>query len=116
MARRRQRPEQAGVADENIELAPALEDRGAEPVERRKIGDVAGNERRLAAERADFVIQRFERALGAGQGDDMGAAARQLQRNGAADAARRASDEGECVPASFCSAGVERSVMGEACL
>ena len=105
-------PSNPGVADENVELAPALENRRAEPVERREIGDVAGNQRRLGAERADFVVELLQRALRARQRDDMGAAARQLQRDGAADAARGAGDEGDAA-GEFLLAGRDRSDMGE---
>ena len=49
MAERRDGAEHAGIADENIELAPALVDRGAEPVERGIVFEVAGDERRLAS-------------------------------------------------------------------
>ena len=93
MGNRRQRPENPGVADQNVELAPALVNRGAEAVEGLEILDVAGNQRRLAAQLADGVVQFLERALGAGQRDDMGAAPRQLERDGAADAARGAGDK-----------------------
>ncbi len=95
MGERRQRPEHAGVADECVELAPALEERGAEPVERVEIGEVAGNERRFAAQRANLVVEFFKRALGARERDDMRAASGELQRQRAADAARRAGDESD---------------------
>ena len=84
-----------GVANKNVELAPATVNRGAEAVEGFKILDVAGNQSRLAAQLADGVIQFLKRALCAGKGDDMGAAPRQFERDGAANAARGAGDKGD---------------------
>ena len=100
MRNRRQRPEDSGVADQNVELAPAPVNRGAESVEGLEILDVARNQRRLAAQLADGVVQFFERALGAGKRDDMGAALRQFERDGATNAARGAGDKA-MRPASF---------------
>ena len=58
------RPQRAGVADENIELAPAREDRRAEPVERVEILDVARHQGRgRSAFRADRIVEVLERAL-----------------------------------------------------
>ena len=80
MAERRHRPKRAGVADENVELAPALVDRCPQPVERVEIRDVAGRQRRrLAAFGADRIVEVLERALGAGEGDDMRAAPAQVR-------------------------------------
>ena len=96
VAERRHRPEGAGVADENVELAPALvRIARAEPVERIEILDVARHQGRLAAVRADCIVEIFERALGAGQRDDVGAGPGELKGDGAADAARGARHEGD---------------------
>ena len=69
--------------------------RSAETVEGVEILEVARNQRRLAAERADLVVEVLERALRAGQRDHMGAPAGEFERDGAADAARGAGDEGD---------------------
>ena len=60
--------------------------RGAEPIERLAVLEIAGHERRLPAEPADLVVEFFERTLCAGQRHDMGSGAGQGQRGRAADA------------------------------
>ena len=97
MGERRQRAEHAGIGDEDVELAPALVDRPAEPVERGIIGDVARHQRGGRAGRADRVVELLERALGPRQCDHMRAGPRQLDRHGTADAARGAGDDGDAV-------------------
>ena len=101
---RRQGAERAGVADEDVEAAPATVERLAEPVDRRVIAEIAGNQGRgilgLRPQCADRVVELFERALGSRQGDDMGARGGEGERDGSADAARRARYERD--PAGGC--------------
>ena len=99
MRERRDRAEHAGIADENVEPAPALMDRPAEPVERVVIPEIAGDQRRRRLvgrpQRADGVVEFLQRALGAGEGDDMHTLGGQRQRYSAADAARGAGHDGD---------------------
>ena len=80
-------------------MAPATIQRLAEAVDRRVILEIERNERREALavrpQCADRVVEILERALGAGDGDDMNARGRQRQRDRAAYAARRAGDDGD---------------------
>ena len=105
MVQRRQRAEHAGVADENVETAPAPKQRLAEPIDRRMIPEIAGDQGRrvfgAGARGADFVVEFLERALRARESDDMRALGRQGQRHGAADAARGAGDERNAGSESF---------------
>ena len=93
MGERRQGAENPGIGDENVELAPALVEGGAEPIERVEILDVDGDQRGGRASGLDGVVQLFERALGAGQRHDMGAGFGKRDGGGTADAARGAGDE-----------------------
>ena len=79
--------EHAGIAHQNVEPAPALVDRGAEPVDGLEIRDVAGHERRLAAFAPNGVVEFLERSLGSRHRDHVRTLPRELQRDGAADAA-----------------------------
>ena len=95
MGKRRHRPEHAGIANENIELAPAFENRGAEAVERLEILEVARHQGRFASRAPDRIVEFLERALGAGERDHMGARAGKLQSHRAPDAARGARHQGD---------------------
>ena len=57
------------------------------------IGQIAGNQRRLAAASTNFVIQLFKRSLRAGERHDMDALTREAQGHGASNAARCAGDK-----------------------
>ncbi len=57
VVQRRQRPEDAGVADEDVELAPALEQRRPELIDLVALGEVELQQRRLAAALADLVVE-----------------------------------------------------------
>ena len=74
------------VADEDVELLPAPEDRRAEPVECVEVRHVAGNERCLSARGSDLIVQRLERALRAGKRDHVRAASCELPRDGVTNA------------------------------
>ena len=97
MGQRRDLAEKAGIAEQDVELAPALVDRGAEPVEGVVILEVERHERRGRAGGADLVVELLERALRAGERDHMRAGAREGERRGAADAARGAGHHREAV-------------------
>src|SRR6187455_2033479 len=83
----------AGIADENVELAVALMQRGAEPRDAVEIGEVERHQRGAAAVLADLVVEFLKAALRASDGHDMSAGAGQRTRGGMADAARGAGDE-----------------------
>ena len=93
MGQRRERPENPAISHENVEPAETVEQGRAEPVERVEVGEVARDQRRLAAHRADLVVEFVERALRAGERDDMGPPAREGERHGAANPARGSGDE-----------------------
>ena len=94
---RRQRPEDAGAADENVELAPALVERWTELVDFVAPADVEFDERRLAAESADLVVELFEPADGARGDDDVRALPGKLERHGTADAAGSAGHQRQAI-------------------
>ena len=97
VVQRRQRTEDAGVADEDVELAPALEQRRPELIDLVALAEIELQQRRLAAARADLVVELLERADGARGDDDVGAVLGEGERDGPADAARGAGDEREPV-------------------
>ncbi len=85
------------LADQNVELLPALEDRRAQPVDGGEILEVGGNQGGGAAELLDLVVEFLKAALGARHGDDMGAFPGQRQGGGAAKSARGTGDHGDAV-------------------
>src|SRR6185369_15550157 len=85
----------AGIADENVDLAVAFMQRGAEPRDALEIGEVERHQRGAAAVFADLVVEFFQAALRARDGNDMGAGLCQGARGGIADPARGAGDEGD---------------------
>ena len=93
MAERRGGAGDAGIADENVELAVALMQRRAEPRDAVEIGEVERHQRGAAAVFADLVVEFFQPALRARDGHDMRAGAGKRARRGVADAARGAGDE-----------------------
>ena len=101
MRKRRELAEHAGIAHQDIELLPALEDGSAQPVDGRIVGHVHGNQRGGAAQRLNLVVEFLECALGAGDGHDMGATAGQFEGHGPADAARGAGDDSDAVIKGF---------------
>src|SRR5690606_2041599 len=70
---RRERAQDAGIADENVELAPALKQRRTELIDLVAFAQVELQQRCLATEIADLVIEFLERSDGAGADDDMSA-------------------------------------------
>ena len=95
MAERRGRAGDAGIADENVELAVALVQRSAEPGHAVEIGEVERHQRGAAALFADLVVEFFQPALRARHRHDMRAGLGQRERGGIADAARGAGDESD---------------------
>ena len=57
MPERRQLAEDPGIADQNVELLPTLEDRRTEPVDAGEILQVEGDQRGAAAGRLDLVVE-----------------------------------------------------------
>jgi hypothetical protein len=95
LVRRRQRAERAGAGGQAVEPAEALVERPAQLVDARIVAQVERRERGFPAGGLDLVVERFERLLAARDGHHAPAPPRQLQRHGAADAARGAGDEGD---------------------
>ena len=95
MAERRGGACDAGIADENVELAMAFMQRRGEPDDAVGIGEIERHQRGTAAVLADFVIEFFEAALRSRHRDHMGAGLCQCARSGIADAARGAGDESD---------------------
>lgn len=95
MANRGNHAENAGIGDQNIELAPALVDIGAQRIDGFHVGEIEGNQRRRAANGLDGVVKLLKAADRAGAGDDMRAGLGQFQRREIADAARSAGNESD---------------------
>ena len=93
MAERRGGAGDAGIADEDVEPAVALVQRGAEPGDAVEIGEVERHQRCAAAVFADLVVEFFQAALRARDRNDVRAGPGQRARRGIADAARGAGDE-----------------------
>ena len=62
MGEGRQAPEDPGVADQNIELAEALIERGSQSIDRLAVGELERDERGFAARSPDRVVD-FSKAL-----------------------------------------------------
>lgn len=95
MAERRQAAQDAGIADQDVELLPPLVDRGPEAVDRLVVGEIDRHKRRLAAGGTDLVIELLEPADGAGDGDHMRAFGRKGPGGEIADAPRGTGDNGD---------------------
>src|SRR5260370_21343760 len=85
----------AGIADENVELAMTLMQRRAKPGDAVEVGEVERHERRAAAVFSDLVVELFETPLCSRHRNHMRAGFRQRARGGIADAARCAGDESD---------------------
>src|SRR5262245_19330824 len=84
-----QRAERAGSRSEGVELAEAFEQRRREMIDGVEVGEIERHERRFAlASSLDLVVKRLQRLLRARYADDAPAAARKLQRDCTANAAR----------------------------
>src|SRR4051812_7443940 len=93
MAERRGGAGDAGIADENVDLAVALMQRRAQPRDAVEIGEIERHQRSAAAALADLVVELLKAALRARDGHDMRAGAGQRTGRGIADAARGAGNE-----------------------
>ena len=85
----------AGIADENIELAVALMQRSPEPGDAVKVGEVERHQRGAAAVFADLVVELFEARLRSRHRHDMRTGFCERARGGIADATRGAGDESD---------------------
>ena len=63
MPERRRRAGDAGIADENVELAVALMQRRAEPCDAVEVGEIERHQGRAAAVLSDLVVEFFQAAL-----------------------------------------------------
>ena len=95
MAERRGGAGDAGIADENVELAVALMQRRAKPGDAVEIGEIERHQGGAAAVLTDLVVEFLEPALRSRHRHDMRAGLRQRARGGIADAARGAGDESD---------------------
>ena len=101
MAERREDAEFGGVADQDVEPAPAVEERRGEFVDLDEIAQVDRDEGGAAAGGANRVVDLFEAADRARRQHEMRALAREALGHRRADAARGAGDQ--------------RDLAGEAC-
>src|ERR1700692_978844 len=95
MAERRGGPGDAGIADENVELAMTFTQPRAEPGDAVEIGEIERHQSGAAAVLSDLVIELFEAALRPRHRDNMRAGLGQCARGGIADAARCAGYESD---------------------
>src|SRR4030088_3198588 len=85
----------AGIADEDVELAMAFMQRRAEPGDAVEIGQIERHQGRSSAVFADFVVELFEPALRARHRNHMRAGFGERTRGAIADAARGAGDQSD---------------------
>src|SRR5450759_3069504 len=83
----------AGIADQNVELAVTLVQRRAKAGDAVEIGEIERHQGRGPAVVADLVVELLEPGLGSRHRHHMRAGLRQRARGGVADAARGAGDE-----------------------
>ena len=101
MAERRQRPQDAGVADQDVELLPALVDGGAEGVDLFEPLQVQGEQGGTAAQALDLVVELLQRTGGAPDQDQVRTFPGVGQRHRPANAAGGSGDEGETAGETF---------------
>src|SRR5262245_30637962 len=97
MAKRRERPQDTGVPNQDVELIPALIDGGAQRVDFVVRLKVEGEQRGAAADGPDFVVDLLEGAGSPADQDEMGALLCVGQSHRPADAAGGSRDEGKTV-------------------
>src|SRR6266852_6996188 len=85
----------AGIADEDVELAVAFMQRRAEPGDTVEVGEVERHQGRAPAIFPDLVVEFLEAALGSRNGNNLGAGLGQRTRSRIADAARSAGHESD---------------------
>jgi len=93
MGERRDDAKRTGIAEEGVEPAPALEDRGAQPVDGVELAQVQRHECRGAALATDRVVGLLETAHRARDADDMRPGRTESNGGGASDAPRGAGNE-----------------------
>ncbi len=93
MAERGDDAQNTGIGDENVQLAPAFENRSAQPVDCLHVCDVEGNEGRRAACRLNGIVQFFKAAHRACTGNHMRTGFGERQCREIADTTRRAGDQ-----------------------
>src|SRR6516165_9954439 len=93
MAERREDAEFGGVANEDVQPTPAVEQPRCELVDLDEVAQVDGDERSGAAGTADGVVDLFEATDRSGGKHDMSALAREALGDGRADAPRGAGDQ-----------------------
>jgi len=85
-----------GGVNQDVEMAVAVEELGAENVDRLALGQIERHERwAVKAQRAKLVVELLQGALSAANGDHVGAGCGERDGAGAADAAGGAGDEGD---------------------
>ena len=94
MGQRSDRAEDAGVAEEDVDAAPALEGRRAQAIDAGVVLEVEWDQCCRTALGLDLVVEVFEATDGARDRDHMRAGGRQSHRRRPADAARGAGDHG----------------------
>jgi hypothetical protein len=92
---RRGRPGDAGIADQNINLAVTLMQRCAQTSDALIVGQVERHQRSAAAILADLVVEFLKPALCPRHSHDMRAGLSESTRGSIADAARGAGDESD---------------------
>src|ERR1700694_4604952 len=85
----------AGIADEDVELAVALVQRRAKPGDAVEVGEVERHQGRAAALFPNLVVELFEAALRSCDRNHMRAGLGQRARGRITDAARSAGDESD---------------------
>ena len=88
-------PSIAGIGEEHVELAPALVNRAAQPVDAGAVLEVERHQRRRRRAALICVVELLEPADGARDRDDMRAGRGKRRRRRTADAARCAGDDGD---------------------
>jgi hypothetical protein len=83
----RKRAQHTGIPDEDVELLPAFGDGPCQAWECRSVTQVERYECRFPARGTDGVVEFLEAADRAGDGNDVGAFARELKGDGAANPA-----------------------------
>src|ERR1700682_3297657 len=101
MVEGRRRRQDAGIAEQDVELAMAFLKRERKPGDAVIVLHVDRNERGGTAYRPDAVVEFLETADGAGDGEDMRALFGQREGGRRANAARGAGDERDAVSEGF---------------
>jgi hypothetical protein len=93
----RERAQRASAGSQAIDMAKAFKQRLSQAIDGCHVAKIDGDERGLPAERADFVVEAFERFLTARESNDAPISARKLKGCCAANAARSAGDDDDAL-------------------